>query len=166
MYAFMFLFIQRSALHKLLYEEPSHLTSYFRIILALSDDLMQRISSSGAGKYIKNLKELFLDFLAVEQRVFSLDSPSSFFRLYSPDAGGLPTQSKELDQIAKRVASFMATMGDSPFLRYYKPADAENNHSAKLAHMVAAELEHMSKLDPEFPVCIVTLSMTLLLYFD
>ncbi|KAI9145008.1 Sec1-like protein [Paraphysoderma sedebokerense] len=120
---------------------------------SLPDPLMGKLTSSGAAKSIKNLKELYVDFLALESRLFSLDSPSSFFRLYSPDSGGIHAQNAELDKIAKQLLSVCATLGENPYIRYHRPlgSDANSNRSQKLAYMIQNELDNLRNIDPDFP---------------
>ncbi|KAG0279736.1 vacuolar sorting protein VPS33/slp1 [Linnemannia gamsii] len=66
----------------------------------LEDRLFDRLTKSPVSKYIKTLRELFMDFTAIESRVFSLESPSSFYTLYSP--AKKMELAAEMDSIAKQ----------------------------------------------------------------
>ncbi|ORZ37150.1 Sec1-like protein [Catenaria anguillulae PL171] len=124
-------------------KKPLYASAHLFFVGVLPDQLMDRITQSGAARYIKNLKELYVDFLPLEQRVFSLDSPASFFRLFSPEAGGLPAQSAEMGVMAQRLTSLLVTLGDFP--------TSDNTRSARFANMLLAALEHHSKIDSGFP---------------
>ncbi|KAJ3374088.1 vacuolar sorting protein VPS33/slp1 [Allomyces arbusculus] len=131
--------------------KPLYAAAHLFFLSALPDALMQEITSSGAAPFIRNLQELFVDVIPLEQRVFSLEDPNAFFKLYSPEAGGLVAQNAELEIEAKKLVSLCATLGDLPYIRYHKPRDPDNTRAAKLAHLVAAELEALSKLGTGFP---------------
>ncbi|KAI9223501.1 Sec1-like protein [Blastocladiella britannica] len=132
-------------------KKPLYAAAHLFFVGTLPDSLMEKITNSGAARYIKNLKEMYVDFVPVEHRVFSLDSPASFFRLFSPEAGGLPAQSSEMRVIAQKLTSLLVTLGDLPYIRYYKPGDPDNTRSGKFAHMLLNSLEQHSKMDPGFP---------------
>ncbi|KAG5458888.1 MAG: hypothetical protein BJ554DRAFT_803 [Olpidium bornovanus] len=86
----------------------------------LDDALFNKLTASGAKKYIRTLKELFVDFLgttaarktlacgdrtlAVESQVFCLHMPNSLYYLFSPDAP-TPAFNGDLEMIAKHVSS-------------------------------------------------------------
>jgi hypothetical protein len=82
---------------------------------ALPDALLKRIAGSGARPYIKSLKELNFDFLAVEPRAFHLDEPAALYRLYSPES---PALLDECASIAMRLASFCLSVNEYPVIRY------------------------------------------------
>ncbi|KAF9300599.1 vacuolar sorting protein VPS33/slp1 [Mortierella antarctica] len=108
----------------------------------LEDRLFNRLTQSPVSKYIKTLKELFIDFTAIESRVFSFESPSSFYTLYSPSKKA--ELSAEMDSIAKQLVSVIASMGDYPSIRYFRPPETEDGkrtHSMKLAMLLQSELE-------------------------
>jgi syntaxin-binding protein 1 len=70
--------------------------------LALDDSLFVKIKQSGITKYIKTLKEMNVDFIALEQQIFSMDMPLSLFPLYAPL--GLSTQQQTLEKISKKAS--------------------------------------------------------------
>ncbi|KAF9913556.1 vacuolar sorting protein VPS33/slp1 [Lobosporangium transversale] len=116
----------------------------------LEDRLFDRLTKSSVSKYIKSLKELFIDFTAIESRVFSFESPSSFYTLYSPSKKlDLPA---ELDAISKQLVSVIATFGDFPSIRYFRPPetlDGRRTQSMKLAMLLQTELEAYVRSNPE-----------------
>ncbi|KAF8934377.1 vacuolar sorting protein VPS33/slp1 [Haplosporangium gracile] len=108
----------------------------------LEDRLFDRLTKSPVSKYIKTLRELFMDFTAIESRVFSLESPSSFYTLYSP--AKKMELSAEMDSIAKQLVSVIATLGDFPSIRYFRPPETEDGkrtQSMRLAGLLQSELE-------------------------
>ncbi|KAF9423306.1 vacuolar sorting protein VPS33/slp1 [Podila epigama] len=116
----------------------------------LEDRLFNRLTQSPVSKYIKTLKEIFIDFTAIESRVFSLESPSSFYTLYSPSKK--MELAAEMDSIAKQLVSVIATMGDYPSIRYFRPPEAfdgKRTQSMKLAMLLQSELEAYIRSSPE-----------------
>ncbi|KAG0055543.1 vacuolar sorting protein VPS33/slp1 [Gryganskiella cystojenkinii] len=117
---------------------------------SLEDRLFNRLKQSPVSKHIKALKELFIDFTAIESRVFSFETPSSFFTLYSPSKKSeIPS---ELDSIAKQLLSVIATFGDYPSIRYFRPpetADGKRTQSMRLATLLQDELEAFMRSNPE-----------------
>ncbi|KAG0293718.1 vacuolar sorting protein VPS33/slp1 [Linnemannia gamsii] len=108
----------------------------------LEDRLFDRLTKSPVSKYIKTLRELFMDFTAIESRVFSLESPSSFYTLYSP--AKKMELAAEMDSIAKQLVSVVATLGDFPSIRYFRPPETEDGkrtQSMRLAGLLQSELE-------------------------
>ncbi|KAF9438370.1 vacuolar sorting protein VPS33/slp1 [Entomortierella beljakovae] len=117
---------------------------------SLEDRLFDRLTKSSVSKYIKTLKEIFIDFTAIESRVFSLESPSSFYTLYSPSKK--LDLSAELDSISKQLISVIATFGDYPSIRYFRPPEAldgKRTQSMKLAMLLQSELEAYMRSNPE-----------------
>ncbi|EPZ31820.1 Sec1-like 2 domain-containing protein [Rozella allomycis CSF55] len=53
---------------------------------ALSDGLFKKIATSPYKGYIKNITELFVDFIAFESKVITFERPESFYHFYSPDS--------------------------------------------------------------------------------
>ncbi|KAI7816153.1 Sec1-like protein [Gamsiella multidivaricata] len=116
----------------------------------LEDRLFERLTKSSVSKYIKSLREIFIDFTAIESRVFSLESPSSFYTLYSPSKK--MELASELDSIAKQLVSVIATFGDYPSIRYFRPPEAldgKRTQSMKLAMLLQSELEAYMRSNPD-----------------
>ncbi|OIR58472.1 MAG: Sec1-like syntaxin-binding protein [Amphiamblys sp. WSBS2006] len=79
------------------------------------DELFQKLSSSRAAGEIKTFRELYVEFLGIEQRGFqtSLEDEAKSGR------GGLSGVSPgEAEEIAKRLCSFCVTMDEFPTIRY------------------------------------------------
>lgn len=50
----------------------------------LPESLLNHLVSSPAEPHLRTLQDLYVNFAALEQRVFSVRSPASFFSLYAP----------------------------------------------------------------------------------
>lgn len=110
----------------------------------LPSDLMGKIQNSKAIIHIKTLTELFVDYIALEQRIFSLNYPNAFVRLFSPNIG-LHLR-PELAKISKKLAVFAASLGDGvPYIRYYKSSNTENNRSQEVAAQLSLEIDSLVK---------------------
>ncbi|KAF9351728.1 vacuolar sorting protein VPS33/slp1 [Mortierella sp. AD094] len=107
----------------------------------LEDRLFDRLTKSPVSKYTKTLKEISIDFT---------ETPSSFYTLYSPSKK--MELSAELDSIAKQLISVIATFGDYPSIRYFRPPetlDGKRTQSMKLAMLLQSELEAHMRSNPE-----------------
>lgn len=103
------------------------------IYLACNADLFTRLTQSKCAKYIKTLREVNIAFLPYERqvkrenikrdsaifcisKVFTLDSPDTFFIAYNPIPP--PQRSAHLEVIAEQIATLCATLGEYPTIRY------------------------------------------------
>jgi syntaxin-binding protein 1 len=97
---------------------------------------------------------------AKEPHCFSLDLPQSFSTLMSAQHESLLTY--ELDPIARRITSVLATLGEYPYIRYYQPPQPTSMPSlytsasrlplsGKIAQMVQTDLDNLCRADPNFP---------------
>ncbi|ORY04742.1 Sec1-like protein [Basidiobolus meristosporus CBS 931.73] len=130
---------------------PTYAAAHVFFISGLEDRNFDSISQSKAMKHIKTLKELYLDFTAFESRVYTLESPSSFFTLYSPTS--TRQASIELQNIAKRLVSVCASLDVKPIIRYFSP-EVETNQSiisCKLGMLLQAEMDFYCKNQQDFP---------------
>ncbi|KAG0244284.1 Sec1-like protein [Mortierella sp. GBAus27b] len=117
---------------------------------ALEDRLFDKLTKSPVSKFIRTLREIYIDFTAMESRVFSLESPSSFYTLYSPSKK--MELAAEMDIMAKQLVSVIATFGDYPSIRYFRPPetlDGKRTQSMKLAMLLQSELEAYVRSNPD-----------------
>ncbi|KAI9013445.1 Sec1-like protein [Hyaloraphidium curvatum] len=120
---------------------------------ALSDRLFNKLKSTSASRYIKTCKELFVDFITFESHCFTLDSPETFHRIFSP-LSPPANQNFELQSIAKRIVSVMATLGEYPNVRWWDGTQARvggESLTGRLANLVQQEMDDLCRLDPDFP---------------
>ncbi|KAL1917572.1 uncharacterized protein VTP21DRAFT_3965 [Calcarisporiella thermophila] len=119
----------------------------------LFEDLNTRLKSSGVGRYIKGLKEIYVDFIGLESKVFSLETPYSFFGLFSPSE--VSRLESDISRISKQLLSVCVTLGENPVIRYHRPLDAEGKVSRTLPYKIALnlqqELDGFCKVNPNFP---------------
>ena len=97
-----------------------------------------------------------LDFIALDQQSFSIEHHESWFNVYNPEDPSFLTY--ELGTIAKKVAGFLATLGELPYIRYHsRPAlfstSPVKSISSELAFLVQEELDLIQKHDPDNPPC-------------
>lgn len=96
---------------------------------ALTDQLLQKLTSSPAEPYLRQLIEVFTNFWPIEAQTFSLKSPQSFFNLFQPIGGAYgPDQSEataavetELFFATQTLLNVCVTLNEFPLIRYYNP---------------------------------------------
>ncbi|KAI9324087.1 Sec1-like protein [Zopfochytrium polystomum] len=126
----------------------------------LSETLSERIKKSPVPRFLEAWKELYVDFLATENHCFSLDLPWSFSAAMTSPAQSLLNY--ELEPIANRLVSVLATLGEYPYIRYYHPPQPTSTPtlftsssalplSGKIAEMVQKELDALCRVDPNYP---------------
>ncbi len=110
----------------------------------LPDELLARIKNSAVKKKIRLLRELYLDYLAVEQRVFHLDMHQALWNMYSPVAGD--EKDLQLRRMADKLVTVFVTMDQDPVIR----SGAGSHLSGSLAALVRERLDAFRKLSPTF----------------
>ena len=138
---------------------PNH--NYAIVTLALPDPLFQRIKQSPLQRHVNSVKELNVDFIPYEPHSFHLDLPYSFSAAVNAPTPSLLNYN--LEPVAKRLVSVLATLGEYPYIRYYNPrtptsilesyttSASSMSLSGKLAGMVQNQLDQLCRLDPSFP---------------
>ncbi|RKP27520.1 Sec1-like protein, partial [Syncephalis pseudoplumigaleata] len=120
----------------------------------LDDMLFKKITTSKASPLIKSLKELYVDFYALESKVFSLGLLNTFYSFYGPKRENMD---KDLALLADRLFSVCSTLGESPIIRYYRPGGDPNSFNrttlpGQLANTLQDKLDEFCKLsNGEFP---------------
>ncbi|KAG0319127.1 vacuolar sorting protein VPS33/slp1 [Dissophora globulifera] len=107
-------------------------------LAAMDDRTFDHLRASTDAKYIKSLKELFMDFYAVESRVFSLGNRNAFFNLFSPALKDR-NQHAEINSISKQV---------NPIVSYYRASDLTLQTSKNVAMTVQTDLDEYYKGQP------------------
>lgn len=95
-------------------------------------------------QHVKTLKELNIEYLALEQQAFVLDMPDSFYTLYNPTLNH--TLDQELTQMAKKMVSIVSSLGEYPSIRYYAQSTAPSPPS-KLANLLQIEVDKFCEND-------------------
>ncbi|KAG0224615.1 vacuolar sorting protein VPS33/slp1 [Actinomortierella wolfii] len=126
---------------------PTYAAGHFFFLAGLDDKKFDHIRSSTDPKYIKTFKEAFIDFFAVESRVFSLGNQRSFFNLYSPPLKDRH-QHDEFNAISKQLVSVCATLQINPIVSYYRSSDLSMQQAKNLAMTVQMDLDEFYKGQP------------------
>jgi len=92
---------------------------------------------------IKQMKDLNMDYLAVEKQVFHFDDPSLFYSVYSPES---KDKNKVLKKISSRIVSVFASFGEYPNIRYQSNTAQSNS----LATFVQEGLDKLMRSNPEY----------------
>ena len=82
----------------------------------LSDALLQRLKKSKVKTKLRGLRELHLDFLVTEERVFHFDLENAMWNLWSPHAGDIKDVTLRL--MVDKLATAVVTLGQVPVIRY------------------------------------------------
>jgi syntaxin-binding protein 1 len=90
----------------------------------IHDEEMQKLASSRAVSHVKTLKEVYIDYLAIESRVFSL---GSYSKLLIPGYSAQSNALSDLDKMAKQIASACITMKERPIVRYMRTGNDSLN---------------------------------------
>jgi len=130
-------------------QRPLYAAANVFFTAALTDKLFQKLKRNNVSKHIKSLKELFVDFMAFESRVFNFDIPQSFHTFYSPSKTQEITY--EVENVAQKLVSLLATLGDDPIIRYYDPKGDRRTIAARVAFQLENELENLRSMDSSFP---------------
>ncbi|KAF9937959.1 vacuolar sorting protein VPS33/slp1 [Modicella reniformis] len=113
----------------------------------MEDKMFDHLRSSTDAKYIKSLKELFMDFYAIESRVFSLGNRNAFFNLFSPSLKER-NQHGEINSVSKQLVSVCASLQLNPIVSYYRSSDLSMQTSKNIAMTVQLELDEYYKGQP------------------
>lgn len=130
-------------------QRPLYAAANVFFTAALTDKLFQKLKRNNVSKHIKNLKELFVDFMAFESKVYNFDIPYTFNIFYNPTRRSEITY--EIENISKKLVSLLATLGDYPIIRYYDPNGDRRTISARVAFQLENELDNLCHLDSSFP---------------
>eukprot|EP00158_Paraphelidium_tribonemae_P008493 Partr_v1_DN28591_c1_g1_i2_m73046 putative syntaxin binding protein len=116
---------------------------------ALDDRLFHRLKTSTAINHIKTLREVYMDFVAIESQAFTLDRNESLISFFGTEVTG-EQSAKEYSNVAKQISSLCITMGEFPLIRY-STANNFDRITSKVAALVQEELDRYSKMDDQFP---------------
>ncbi|WWC73866.1 uncharacterized protein I206_107838 [Kwoniella pini CBS 10737] len=115
-------------------------SAHLYFIDGIDDRLAQKLTDGLQGGVLRAFVELYCNVWAIEDRVFSLKSPGSFFTMFGPLGGAasadLAIEAFEDDvKVAGRsILNFLATIDESPYVRYYQP-----HHHSPLGPLAAQQ---------------------------
>ncbi|KAA1136315.1 vacuolar sorting protein VPS33/slp1 [Puccinia graminis f. sp. tritici] len=132
---------------------------------ALDDLLVNRLTSSPAAPFLRQLIELFTNISADEPQVYTLrpPNPRSLITLYGPPPrsprDALEAWEDEVCWISKSLINLFATLGEKPYIRYYNPSSpplgpaalAQDHLCKSLAASLEKDLAAYCDSNEEFP---------------
>ncbi|WVR07906.1 hypothetical protein IAU60_004949 [Kwoniella sp. DSM 27419] len=108
-------------------------SAHLFFIDGIDDHLAQRLTDGLQGGVLQAFTELYCNVWAIEDRVFSLKSPWSFFTMFGPLGGAASADlaieafEDDIKVTGRSILNFLATVNENPYIRYYQP-----NHYAPL----------------------------------
>jgi len=115
-------------------------TAYLYFTSAVPNDVWNMFKSSKLAQSkgrLKCFKELNVDFIANESRVFTLGRPNAIPRLF------FPSRTEHVDELkaqAKQLVALLLTMKELPYIRYAK-SKKNNSLCQTLAEIVESEMK-------------------------
>ncbi|KAF9047185.1 Sec1-like protein [Hymenopellis radicata] len=106
---------------------PQYAGGHLFFIDGLPEPLFERLTQSPAEPYLKALKDLYVNFAALEAQTFSTQSPEMFFSIYSPPRSeneyrmARDRLDESLRFTSKLISNICITLNEFPFIRYYVP---------------------------------------------
>lgn len=109
---------------------PQYAAGHIFFVDALSNSLIQRLTTSPAEPKLRQLIELYTNFWPTESQVFTLKTPQQFFTLYQPLGGTFgpdPAEAnaaieEELHFAVQTLLNVCVTLNEFPLIRYYNPS--------------------------------------------
>ncbi|KAK4689862.1 syntaxin-binding protein 1, partial [Tremellales sp. Uapishka_1] len=103
--------------------------AHLYFIDGIDDRLAQKITDALGGMgVLEAFVELYCNFWALEDRVFTLKTPAAFYTMFGP-LGGVTAAEMAMDafeddmKVAGRsILNLLATMNENPHIRYYQPS--------------------------------------------
>ncbi|KXN92397.1 Protein transport protein sec1 [Leucoagaricus sp. SymC.cos] len=98
-------------------------------IEGLAEPLFQRLTSSPAEPHLQALKELFINFWAIEAQTFTVNEPSFFYSMYSPPRsegqyrGAKDRLLEDMRFTSRMITNVCITLNEFPYIRYYVPTN-------------------------------------------
>ncbi|RHY27031.1 hypothetical protein DYB32_007102 [Aphanomyces invadans] len=115
----------------------------------LDDAVLTKLKTSSALlSRVKTLKEVNLDFLAIEQAAFSLDMPTAMHTLYSP-LSNPSTLDTMLQSISAKLVTLCATLDEYPYVRFR----AGQHKMETLARLFQAKMNDYVASNSAFAYC-------------
>ncbi|KAG0240421.1 vacuolar sorting protein VPS33/slp1 [Mortierella sp. GBA43] len=127
--------------------DATYAAGHLFFLSPMEDKMFDHLRGSTDSKCIKSLKELFMDFYAVESRVFSLGSRNAFFNLFSPNLKERNMHA-EINSISKQLVSVCASLQVNPIVSYHRSSDLSMQASKNIAMTVQMELDEYYKGQP------------------
>lgn len=109
---------------------PQYAAAHVFFVDTISDELVEKLTSSRAAPRLKQLVELFLSMWPIESQAFVLKQPTSLYALFQPmDTPYAPSHDEslamlqdELDLAAQTLVNLCITLNENPIIRYQSPS--------------------------------------------
>ncbi|BGP44379.1 syntaxin binding protein 1 [Rhodotorula kratochvilovae] len=147
-------------------EPPKYGAAYVNFMEGINDALVGKLTDGLPDNYLQGLKELYINFHALEPRVFSLRTPHSFHTLYGPPdqqpEAALARWEDDIGWMSRSIVNVLATLGEYPLIRYYNPPSSFHSIlgpglaagepiGKRLADRVQAEIDAYARDNSDFP---------------
>ncbi|KAK8849808.1 hypothetical protein IAR55_005144 [Kwoniella newhampshirensis] len=117
-------------------------SAHLYFIDGIDDHLAQKLTDGLQGGVLQAFVELYCNFWALEDRVFTLKSPWSFFTMFGNPGGAASADlameafEDDIKVTGRSILNLLATINENPYIRYYQP----HHHAplGPLAHTVQA----------------------------
>ncbi|KAF5361824.1 hypothetical protein D9756_002266 [Leucocoprinus leucothites] len=112
-------------------EKKQYAAAHLFFIEGIAEPLFQRLTSSPAEPHLQALKELFINFWAIEAQTFTVNEPSFFYSMYSPPRsesqfrGAKDRLLEDIRFTSKMITNVCITLNEFPYIRYYMPTNHE-----------------------------------------
>ncbi|KAI7882486.1 Sec1-like protein [Lichtheimia hyalospora FSU 10163] len=142
-------------------EGPMYAAAHIHFIQAMENDLfkdfVRRLRENNVMDSVKNLKDMYMDFVVREPAVFTLDDEQKFFSLFNNDgdSGAGSTILGDVDDMAKQLLCVCVALGENPLIRYHRPLDVpgtiNRNIPLHLAKALQDQLDAFMEINGSFP---------------
>ncbi len=113
----------------------------------LPDELFSRIKSSKVKNKIRSLREIYIDYLAYEQRVVHLDMQQAVWNLYSPHS---TQKDAQIRRVADKLLTVFATLEQEPIIRF----GSGHHLSSSLATLLKERIDTFKSQTQGWPRCV------------
>ncbi|ORY34634.1 Sec1-like protein [Naematelia encephala] len=102
-------------------------TAHLYFIDGIDDRLAAKLTQSLPPDVLAAFTELYCNFWALEERVFTMQTPSAFFSMFGALGGAasaeMAMEAFEDDILAssRHILNLLATVNENPYIRYYQP---------------------------------------------
>ncbi|WWD20443.1 hypothetical protein CI109_104919 [Kwoniella shandongensis] len=102
-------------------------SAHLYFIDGIDDHLAQKLTDGLQGGVLQAFVELYCNFWALEDRVFTLKSPWSFFTMFGSPGGAASADlameafEDDIKVTGRSILNLLATVGENPYIRYYQP---------------------------------------------
>ncbi|CAD6581232.1 MAG: vacuolar sorting protein VPS33/slp1 [Tremellales sp. Tagirdzhanova-0007] len=102
-------------------------SAHLYFIDGIDDGLAQKLTGSLPGEVLKAFVELYCDFWALEDRIFTMKTPSAFYSMFGALGGAasadlaLEAFEDDVKTASRSILNLLATVSENPYIRYYQP---------------------------------------------